>query len=328
MKSGPGRYKREIVNEIGWRDDIRGPYVETGATELDSLRLYVWEISRIATLPYSQEQALFERMRQGSRSARERLILAYLRIVPKIAAPYAEFGLPILDLIQDGNLGLQKAVERFDHRRGFRLSSYAPYVIDGEIKRAIANTSRAIRIPVHAQQKLAKIKRVEDQLLGLLFREPTPEEVAEYTRYDLEEIEWLKSISRTPASLRKPLSYEEAQELLEGTLIDPEFSPEEQCVDTEMARELREAVGHLPLRERRIIEARWGLKEEEQTLEEIGQSLGLTRERVRQIESMAMSKLRSMLVDSVRPDISASERIDHEGEFLGRSTSEKRSLSC
>lgn len=316
MKPERRNYDREHhPSEIGWRDGV-GPYVETGAAGLDSLRFYIWEINRIAMLPFYQEQFLFDEMLEGNQSAKDRLILAHLRMVPRIADRYSEFGLSVLDLIQDGNLGLQKAVEKFDHRRGYRLASYAPYLIEAEIKRAIANTSRTIRIPVHAQQKLAKIRRAERLLVGELFREPTIEEVAECCPYGTEEIAWLKSIAGTPASLSAPVHGEAALDLVEHVTGEMEISPEEEFIDAESVETLTKAIGCLEPRERQIVEGRWGVGGEESTLEELGDSLGLTRERVRQLEAGAMAKLREILVGHGVADRASRADDDCREEFV------------
>jgi RNA polymerase primary sigma factor len=289
------RPPREYQPEIGWWDEETGTYAESGTDEVDSLQLYLWEISRASFLPYWEEQSLFERLAAGDRGARDQLIVAHLRMVPRIARRYANHGLPFQDLIQEGNLSLHRAIRNFDYRQGNRLSSYATWVIASTIERAIANTSRTIRVPVHVQRKLALIRRAEKQLSDELLRQPTSEELAEVTVYEPEEIDWLKQRTLPPLSLNVTIGDDEEQELEQLIPDRSTPSPEERFIEEETASDLSTALASLDDRERNVVEARCGWKRERKTLEEIGWELGLSRERVRQIEAGGLAKLRRLL---------------------------------
>ena len=269
-----------------------------GGLDMDSLSLYLDEISRYPFLPRLHEQLLFERVEKGDDAAKAALIESHLRLVVSVAKAFRNRGLPFQDLIQEGNLGLQAAVEKFDHSRGNRLSTYAVRLIASRIDRALANGGRAIRLPVSAQRKLAKIRRVERQLYQWLGREPTNRDVAEELWVPLREIEALKGQVFSTVSLSTPVG-EEGEEL--GSLLPDDGLPavDDRLVESEERRALREALSQLTPRRREIIELRYGLGGvEAHTLEEIAELLGVTRQRISQVELEVLDELR----ESLNPD--------------------------
>ena len=259
---------------------------------LDSLRLYLREIGKVALLTADQEVTLAKRIERGDMGAKTAMIEANLRLVVSIAKGYLGRGLSFLDLIQEGSLGLIRAVEKFDYRKGYKFSTYATWWIRQAVTRAIADKARTIRIPVHMVEKLNKVVHIERQLVQRLGREPSPEEIAEELEMTTAEVREILRMSQLPVSLEKPIGEEEDSSL--GDFVEDEAA--ESPFDTAQLLLRREDVEHalnaLPRREREVIELRYGLLGgEPRTLEEVGRAFGVTRERIRQIENNTLKKL-------------------------------------
>jgi RNA polymerase primary sigma factor len=262
---------------------------------LDSLRLYLRSIGRVGLLTGRQEVELAERIERGDIAAKQHMIEANLRLVVSIAKGYMGRGLSFLDLIQEGSLGLIRAVEKFDHRRGYKFSTYATWWIRQAVTRAIADKSRTIRIPVHMAERINKLTYVERSLVQQLGREPTAAEVAAAIDRPVREVKEMRRIAQAPISLERPIGEGEDSEF--GDLIedDGSVSPLEQTIDNMRRASLARALGALPARERGVISMRYGLDgEEPKTLEEVGRAFGLTRERIRQIETHTLRKLKAL----------------------------------
>ena len=261
---------------------------------LDSLRLYLRQIGRVPLLTAEQEVALAKRIERGDPDAKARMVEANLRLVVSIAKGYLGRGLSLLDLIQDGSLGLIRAVEKFDYRRGFKFSTYATWWIRQAVSRAIADKSRTIRIPVHMVEKLNQVVQVERQLVQRIGREPTAEEVADELGLSPDEVREIQRMAQTPISLERPVGDEEASV---GDFVEDERAPSpfDEASESLRSDTVRRALATLPERERRVIELRFGLRgDQPRTLEEVGQTFGVTRERIRQIENSTLRKLGAM----------------------------------
>lgn len=268
----------------------------SGEESESGLRVYLREIGQVPLLSPQQEVELAARIKVGDREARSHMIRANLRLVVKIAHDYNNFGLPMPDLISEGNIGLIKAVERFDPAKGGKLSTYAAWWIKQSIKRALANQSKTIRLPVHLVDKIAKVRRLAATMSEELGREPTDEELADEVGISAPKLAQLRTVSLRPASLDAPVSEDDGKELGEtvGDLEAP--NPYEQLSDSNMLEELGEVLGVLDPRERRIIASRFGLDGEvPKTLEEVGKRFGVTRERIRQLQNGALEKLKRAL---------------------------------
>jgi RNA polymerase primary sigma factor len=262
---------------------------------LDSLRLYLRSIGRVGLLTAVEEVSLAKRIERGDMSAKQHMIEANLRLVVSIAKGYLGRGLTFLDLIQEGSLGLIRAVEKFDYRRGYKFSTYATWWIRQAVTRAIADKARTIRIPVHMVEKLNKVVHVERQLVQDLGREPTPEEIASELECTAREVKDILRMSQLPVSLEKPIGEEEDSELGDFVQDDTAESPFELAVENLRRENVRKALDALPAREREVIEMRFGLKgHQARTLEEVGRAFGVTRERIRQIENNTLKKLESL----------------------------------
>jgi RNA polymerase primary sigma factor len=262
---------------------------------LDSLRLYLRSIGRVDLLTADQEVALARRIERGDMSAKQQMIEANLRLVVSIAKGYLGRGLSFLDLIQEGSLGLIRAVEKFDYRRGYKFSTYATWWIRQAVTRAIADKARTIRIPVHMVEKLNKVVHVERQLVQEFGREPTPEEIAVELQWTAREVKDILRIAQLPVSLEKPIGEEEDSELGDFVEDDSAESPFEQASENLRRENVRRALDALPPREREVIEMRYGLKgHKARTLEEVGRAFGVTRERIRQIENNTLKKLEGL----------------------------------
>ncbi len=252
----------------------------------DALQLFLRDIGKVRLLSAHEEVDLAKRIERGSFDAKQKLVESNLRLVVSIAKNYRDQGLPFLDLIQEGTIGLVRAAEKFDYRKGFKFSTYATWWIRQAVARALADKARTIRLPVHIVEKLKKIGRAERSLVTALGREPTPEEIAEVTGIDPEEVDSIKRSAQAPVSLEKPVGDEQDSEF--GQLIADERaeSPYERAVEVLTKEAVREALENLSYRERRVLELRYGLGgEHPRTLNEVGRTFNVTRERIRQIEN-------------------------------------------
>jgi RNA polymerase primary sigma factor len=262
---------------------------------LDSLRLYLRSIGRVDLLTAGQEVSLARRIERGDMLAKQQMIEANLRLVVSIAKGYLGRGLSFLDLIQEGSLGLIRAVEKFDYRRGYKFSTYATWWIRQAVTRAIADKARTIRIPVHMVEKLNKVVHVERQLVQEFGREPTPEEIALELQWTAREVKDILRIAQLPVSLEKPIGEEEDSELGDFVEDDTAESPFELASENLRRENVRRALDALPPREREVIEMRYGLSGgKARTLEEVGRAFGVTRERIRQIENNTLKKLEGL----------------------------------
>lgn len=259
----------------------------------DSVRMYLREIGKISLLKTEDEIKLAKRIEKGDILAKKQLAEANLRLVVSITKKYIGRGLSLLDLIQEGNTGLMRAVEKFDYKKGFKFSTYATWWIRQAITRAIADQARTIRIPVHMIETINKLIRVERQLVQDLGREPTPEEIAQEMGLDVDKVEHIIKISQETVSLEAPVGEEEDSKLGDFIEDDKNISPEESTARQLLRDKIKEFLGELSPREQKILQMRFGLEDgRTHTLEEVGQEFGVTRERIRQIEAKALSKLK------------------------------------
>jgi RNA polymerase primary sigma factor len=262
---------------------------------LDSLRLYLRSIGKVELLTAAQEVELAQRIERGDMLAKREMVEANLRLVVSIAKGYLGRGLGFLDLIQEGSLGLIRAVEKFDYRRGYKFSTYATWWIRQAVTRAIADKARTIRIPVHMVEKLNRVVHVERQLVQRLGREPEPEEIAAELRWSLGDVRDILRVAQVPVSLEKPVGDEDDSELGDFVRDDAVSEPFEEASEHLQKEGVRKALDALPERERQVIELRYGLSGlEPLTLEEVGRTFGVTRERVRQIENNTLKKLQNL----------------------------------
>ena len=267
--------------------------VPDGISIEDPVRMYLKEIGKVPLLTAEEEIELAQRMEEGDQEAKKRLAEANLRLVVSIAKRYVGRGMLFLDLIQEGNLGLIKAVEKFDYRKGYKFSTYATWWIRQAITRAIADQARTIRIPVHMVETINKLIRVSRQLLQELGREPTPEEIAEEMDMPVERVREILKISQEPVSLETPIGEEEDSHLGDFIQDDNVPVPAEEAAFTLLKEQLVEVLGTLTEREQKVLRLRFGLDDgRARTLEEVGKQFSVTRERIRQIEAKALRKLR------------------------------------
>jgi RNA polymerase primary sigma factor len=281
---------------MGLRDDA----------STDGLQAFLRDIGKVDLLTAAQEVELSKRIEAGDELAKRHMIEANLRLVVSIAKRYSNQGLPLLDLIQEGTIGLVRATEKFDHRKGFKFSTYATWWIRQSVSRALADKARTIRMPVHIVERLNKIVRSERQLRAVLCRQPTSLEIATDVDLTVEEVEHIMSIAQTPVSLEKPLGEDGDTEF--GHLLADENTPAPyaEAEATMRTETLRTMLLTLTDRERRVLELRTGLNGQPPlTLDEIGAAFNLTRERIRQIEARAMSKLRHPSADTGARDLLA-----------------------
>ena len=267
--------------------------VPEGVSIEDPVRMYLKEIGKVSLLTADEEIELAKRMEQGDEEAKKRLAEANLRLVVSIAKRYVGRGMLFLDLIQEGNLGLIKAVEKFAYRKGYKFSTYATWWIRQAITRAIADQARTIRIPVHMVETINKLIRVSRQLLQELGREPTPEEIAEEMKMPVERVREILKISQEPVSLETPIGEEEDSHLGDFIQDDNVPVPADAAAFTLLKEQLIEVLGTLTEREQKVLRLRFGLDDgRARTLEEVGKEFNVTRERIRQIEAKALRKLR------------------------------------
>ena len=267
--------------------------VPDGVSIEDPVRMYLKEIGKVPLLSADEEVELAKKMETGDLDARKRLAEANLRLVVSIAKRYVGRGMLFLDLIQEGNLGLIKAVEKFEYRKGYKFSTYATWWIRQAITRAIADQARTIRIPVHMVETINKLIRVQRQLLQELGREPYPEEIAKEMNLPVDRVREIQKISQEPVSLETPIGEEEDSHLGDFIQDDNVPVPAEAAAFTLLKEQLSEVLGTLTDRERKVLELRFGLDDgRARTLEEVGKEFNVTRERIRQIEAKALRKLR------------------------------------
>ncbi len=267
--------------------------VPEGVSIEDPVRMYLKEIGKVPLLSAEEEIKLAQRMEEGDEDAKKRLAEANLRLVVSIAKRYVGRGMLFLDLIQEGNLGLIKAVEKFDYRKGYKFSTYATWWIRQAITRAIADQARTIRIPVHMVETINKLIRVSRQLLQELGREPTPEEIAEEMHMSVERVREILKISQEPVSLETPIGEEEDSHLGDFIQDDNVPVPADAAAFTMLKEQLEDVLSTLTDREQKVLRLRFGLDDgRARTLEEVGKEFNVTRERIRQIEAKALRKLR------------------------------------
>jgi RNA polymerase primary sigma factor len=265
----------------------------------DSLQLFLKDIGKVDLLTAAQEVELAKRIERGDHSAKQEMVEANLRLVVSIAKKYRNQGLPFLDLIQEGTIGLVRAAEKFDHRKGFKFSTYATWWIRQAVARALADKARTIRMPVHIVEKLNKIVRSERKLRAELGREPTSWEIGIDVELGPDEVEQIRRSSQAPVSLEKPVGDDEESEF--GHFLTDETEPlPDEVAEVELRKAtLQRVLCTLSARERRVLELRYGLNgEHPRTLDEVGRTFNVTRERIRQIENQSLKKLRA-LADSV-----------------------------
>jgi RNA polymerase primary sigma factor len=278
----------EAAAERAW--EAAEPEIST-----DTLQLFLKDIGKVPLLTAAQEVELAKRIEAGDHSAKQAMVEANLRLVVSIAKRYRNQGLPFLDLIQEGAIGLVRAAEKFDWRKGFKFSTYATWWLRQAVARAIADKGRTIRMPVHVVEKLNKISRSERKLRAELAREPTALEIAVDLDLPVEEVEQIKRSAQTPVSLEKPVGDEEESEF--GHFLTDESEPlPDEAAEVTMRREaLRSILGALSPRERQVLELRYGLDgQQPRTLDEVGRAFNVTRERIRQIEHQSLKKLRAL----------------------------------
>jgi RNA polymerase primary sigma factor len=277
-------------------------------------KIYLREIGQTPLLTVQEEIELAAKIKRGDMKARALMIKANLRLVVKIAHDYGNLGLPLLDLVSEGNIGLMKAVERFDPAKGGKLSTYAAWWIKQSIKRALANQSKTIRLPVHLVDKIAKVKRLAMAMSEELGREPTDDELAEEVGISAAKLSQLRTVSIRPASLDAPINDDDGTEFGELVGDDSAVDPAENLSDKNLQEEVTDLLGVLDARERKIINSRFGLDGgKARTLEEVGQKFGVTRERIRQLQNIALAKLRRALRKREHPiEHLLSSKLDEE----------------
>ena len=282
-----------ILSEEDEVEIIDDADVLEGVSTEDPVRMYLKEIGNVPLLSTEEEVALAQRVEAGDESAKKQLIEANLRLVVSIAKKYVGRGMPFLDLIQEGNMGLMKAVDKFDYSKGFKFSTYATWWIRQAITRGIADTGRTIRVPVHMVETINKTLRMTRTLLQELGREPTPEEVAERLGVPVARVREVLKISRDPVSLDTPIGEEDDSHLGDFIEDDSALSPADSAAFSMLREELSTALESLTDRERQVVQLRFGLIDgRARTLEEVGKEFNVTRERIRQIEAKALRKLR------------------------------------
>jgi len=268
---------------------------EAREVSTDALQLFLKDIGKVPLLTAAQEVELAKRIERGDHSAKQKMVESNLRLVVSIAKNYRNQGLPFLDLIQEGTIGLVRAAEKFDYRKGFKFSTYATWWIRQAVARALADKARTIRMPVHVVEKLNKIGRIERKLLSEMGREPSVEEIARELEIAPEEIEHIRRSAQVPISMEKPVGDEEESEFGHFLADDSAPAPDEVAESTLRKETLRRILETLSLRERRVLEMRYGLDgQHPRTLDEVGRTFNVTRERVRQIENQCLKKLQAL----------------------------------
>jgi len=272
----------------------------------DSLQLFLKDIGKVPLLTAAQEVELSKRIERGDHRAKQQMVEANLRLVVSIAKNYRNQGLPFLDLIQEGTIGLVRAAEKFDYRKGFKFSTYATWWIRQAVARALADKARTIRMPVHVVEKLNKIGRVERKLLAELGHDPTADEIARELEIEREEVEQIRRSAQAPISLEKPVGDEEESEFGHFLADQSAAAPDEAAETTLRKETLKRILCALSPRERRVLELRYGLDgQHPRTLDEVGRTFNVTRERVRQIENQSLKKLQALAESQKLRDVAA-----------------------
>ena len=294
----------ELQIEVVERDEQQVDLDEVREVSTDTLQLFLKDIGKVPLLTAAQEVELAKRIERGEHAAKQAMVEANLRLVVSIAKRYRNQGLPFLDLIQEGTIGLVRAAEKFDYRKGFKFSTYATWWIRQAVARALADKARTIRMPVHVVEKLNKIVRTERTLRAKLGREPSAEEIGLELDLHPEEIDQIRRSAQTPISLEKPVGDEDESEF-GHFLTDPTAPlPDELAEETLRNEALRSILKSLSQRERRVLELRYGLAgEHPQTLDEVGRAFSVTRERIRQIENQGLKKLRALALAAQLRDV-------------------------
>jgi RNA polymerase primary sigma factor len=284
----------EVVGAAADDDDVE-PAVDEREVSTEALQLFLKDIGKVDLLTAAEEIELAKRIERGDHRAKQEMVEANLRLVVSIAKRYRNQGLPFLDLIQEGTIGLVRAAEKFDHRKGFKFSTYATWWIRQAVARALADKARTIRMPVHVVEKLNKIMRTERKLRAERGREPSSGEIAHELELTIDEVDQIRRSAQTPVSLEKPVGDDEESEF--GHFITDELAPlpDELAEDVLRREALVKILGTLSERERRVLELRYGLNgEQPRTLDEVGRTFQVTRERIRQIENQSLKKLRAL----------------------------------
>ncbi len=290
-----------LTHADGWRTPPAAEDAPAEYSPNDTLTLYLREIGRVKLLTREEEIALAKRIKRGDQKAREQMITANLRLVVKIAREYQGLGLPLLDLINEGNIGLMKGVRRFDPGKGAKLSSYASWWIKQAIRRALSNQSKTIRLPVHVVDKMTHIRRAEVKLRETLDREPTDEEVAEDIGLDAGRVRRYREAARAPVSLDSPIGHEDTTPIAEVVADANAAAPFDQIIQDNDGELVQEVLATLDARESKILAMRFGLDDRKpKTLEEVAERFGVTRERIRQIQEQALRKMRVKIEDRER----------------------------
>jgi len=295
-----------VENSAEVEAEPAGPEPEVREISTDSLQLFLKDVGKVDLLTAAQEVELAKRIERGDHRAKQEMVEANLRLVVSIAKKYRNQGLPFLDLIQEGTIGLVRAAEKFDHRKGFKFSTYATWWIRQAVARALADKARTIRMPVHIVEKLNKIVRTERKLRAELGREPYAWEIGDELELDPDEVESIRRSSQAPVSLEKPVGDDEESEFGHFLTDENEALPDEVAEEQLRKAALRRVLSCLSPRERRVLELRYGLDgEHPRTLDEVGRTFNVTRERIRQIENQSLKKLRALAEAQALKDVAA-----------------------
>jgi RNA polymerase primary sigma factor len=296
----------EVVDATAAEEEQPAAEAEAREISTDSLQLFLKDVGKVDLLTAAQEVELAKRIERGDHRAKQEMVEANLRLVVSIAKKYRNQGLPFLDLIQEGTIGLVRAAEKFDYRKGFKFSTYATWWIRQAVARALADKARTIRMPVHIVEKLNKIVRTERKLRAELGREPTAVEIGLELELEPEEVESIRRSSQAPVSLEKPVGDEEESEFGHFLTDETEALPDEVAEEQLRKAALKRVLGSLSPRERRVLELRYGLDgEHPRTLDEVGRTFNVTRERIRQIENQSLKKLRALADAQALKDVAA-----------------------
>jgi RNA polymerase primary sigma factor len=290
-----GKLDELHIEVVERAEEEQEPEPEAREVSTEALQLFLKDIGKVDLLTAAQEIELAKRIERGDHRAKQEMVEANLRLVVSIAKRYRNQGLPFLDLIQEGTIGLVRAAEKFDHRKGFKFSTYATWWIRQAVARALADKARTIRMPVHVVEKLNKILRTERKLRAERGREPSSAEIADELDLTIDEVDQIRRSAQTPVSLEKPVGDDEESEF--GHFITDELAPQPEEVAEDVLRKeaLVKILGTLSERERRVLELRYGLNgEQPRTLDEVGRTFQVTRERIRQIENQSLKKLRAL----------------------------------